>query len=229
LRTSVVESIAAKLAGCGESMAIVHGAGGYGRELLCMYDDGFRCTDFYRGTILQRSLGRMTDLVSEALVAGGLRPLEVPLELAFDHSASNEDLVHGRLLEGVLELKRQPLLAGGTRWVKRGEFHICSSDLITARVAQALIARRVIWLTDVDGVEDERGKIVDVIRNFQGAELARPTQDCTGGMRDKLLFARELANSGIESVIVNGNKGDCVVEALRAEKITVGTFVPATR
>jgi acetylglutamate kinase len=87
-----------------------------------------------------------------------------------------------------------------------GETFNINADLVASRIAMALSAGRLVYLTDVDGVLDGSGRLVSSIRAAEAEELIRGNV-ITGGMIPKIEYALEAVGSGVAKVpIINGRK-----------------------
>ena len=87
-----------------------------------------------------------------------------------------------------------------------GETYNLNADLVASRIAMALSARRLIYLTDVDGVLDAQGALISSIRADQIKEMITD-KTISGGMIPKIECALEALESGVEKVpIINGAK-----------------------
>ena len=87
-----------------------------------------------------------------------------------------------------------------------GETYNLNADLVAARIAVALSAGRLIYLTDVDGVLDPQGKLISSI----DAETIRSMvkeKTISGGMIPKIEYALDALQAGVEKVpIINGKR-----------------------
>ncbi len=87
-----------------------------------------------------------------------------------------------------------------------GETYNINADMVACRVAVALTAGRLIYLTDVDGVLDADGTLISSI----GAATVRQMiagGTISGGMIPKINYALEALREGVEKVpIINGKK-----------------------
>jgi isopentenyl phosphate kinase len=94
-----------------------------------------------------------------------------------------------------------------------------------ARQLQKDYKIKVIYVTDVDGVYDEKGKIIPVIadRNFdelKSSILGAKGVDVTGGMINKVEESLKLAKeTGIGTLIINGSKKGNLKKAILGEKV----------
>lgn len=106
-------------------------------------------------------------------------------------------------------------------------FSILSADTIAVRLATDLGARKVLFVSDVDGVLESvpgsKGRPRAILRPDR-AVLARlrPTPgapDVTGGIRGKLAALLELADAGIDAGIISGLRDGTLARALRGEEV----------
>ncbi len=87
-----------------------------------------------------------------------------------------------------------------------GETYNINADLVASKIAVALSAARLIFLTDVDGVLDSSGSLISSIGSDKiNAMLKEKT--ISGGMIPKIEFASDALKNGVEKVhIINGRK-----------------------
>jgi isopentenyl phosphate kinase len=100
---------------------------------------------------------------------------------------------------------------------------ILSTEEIFKFLAKFLKPKKIILMSDVEGVYDSKGKVIpeinknnfSKIQNFlKGADKI----DVTGGMAQKVKEAIEMAKGGIEVFIIGGKEGN-LKRCLRGEKI----------
>jgi acetylglutamate kinase len=107
---------------------------------------------------------------------------------------------------------------------EKGETYNINADLVASRMASALSAGRLILLTDVDGVMDDRGALISSI----GAGSIRNMIDkgtISGGMIPKIEYALKAIENQVEKVqIINGTKRHALLLELFTDK-GIGTEV----
>ncbi len=107
---------------------------------------------------------------------------------------------------------------------EEGETFNINADLVAGELAVALAARRLILLTDVDGVLDPSGRLVSSI----GAETAREMigkGQITGGMIPKVECALDAIRRGVRKVpIINGTRRHAILLELFTDS-GIGTEV----
>ncbi len=109
-----------------------------------------------------------------------------------------------------------------------GETLNINADTFAAALAVALKAKRLLMLTDVDGVLDKSG---DLIRSMTTAEAQRLIEDGTisGGMIPKIESCMDVIAEGVEAVvIINGKVPHAVLLELFTEH-GAGTLIERRR
>ena len=105
-----------------------------------------------------------------------------------------------------------------------GETYNINADLVAGRIAMALSAGRLIFLTDVDGVLDDSGKLISSIIS-QDIHRMVAAKTVSGGMIPKIECALEALNNGVGKVhIINGKKRHALLLELFTDK-GIGTEV----
>lgn len=121
------------------------------------------------------------------------------VDLGFVGSVSVAD---ARLLHAVLDAGMLPVIApiGAT---PDGVLLNVNADSAAAAVAASLHARRLIFLTDVEGVADENGNLIERLDSGFARELLNGPA-IGGGMRPKLRASLAAAEAGVREVIIAG-------------------------
>jgi len=105
-----------------------------------------------------------------------------------------------------------------------GETYNINADLVACHVAAALGAGRLIYLTDVDGVLDDKGKLISSIGGDDVDDLLKK-KIISGGMIPKIEFAVDALKNGIEKVhILNGKRRHSLLLELFTDR-GIGTEV----
>lgn len=108
-----------------------------------------------------------------------------------------------------------------------GETYNINADMVACRVAVALAAGRLIYLTDVDGVLDADGKLISSIDAVTIRQLSE-AGIITGGMIPKINYALEALQQGVDKVpIINGKKRHALLLELFTDR-GIGTEVTMT-
>jgi acetylglutamate kinase len=127
------------------------------------------------------------------------------------------------IIDGLTRDKFIPIIAPvGTG--EGGETFNINADLVAAKLAAALGAGRLIFMTDVDGVLDTEGNL---ITSIDAAAIRRHIDDgvITGGMIPKIEYGLDALNNGVQKVpIINGTRRHALLLELFTDK-GVGTEI----
>ncbi len=107
-----------------------------------------------------------------------------------------------------------------------GETYNINADTVAGALAGALKAKRMLLLTDVSGVLDKDGKLIEKMSVAEAIE-AIATGVATGGMIPKLETAIAAVNAGVEAVVILDGRQS---HAMLAELFTdtgAGTLIHA--
>jgi len=170
----------------------------------------------------QSSLMRRYD---EAFAAVGVTTAQVLLTHA--DLAERERMNNAR--EAILEL----LAAGAVPIVNENdtvateEIHFGDNDQLSAMVAPLLGADLLVLLTDVEGVLDESGQRISVMKNGDKLGKVRPSSAPvgSGGIQSKIDAARKACHAGASVVIAAALQPGALGAILAGED--VGTLFPA--
>jgi len=107
---------------------------------------------------------------------------------------------------------------------KDGETYNINADLVASKVAISLEARRLMLITDVDGIKDRSDNFFSSITISQAQELIQ-NKTITSGMIPKVECAIEALNHKVNKVhIINGKKRHAVLLELFTNK-GIGTEI----
>ncbi len=105
-----------------------------------------------------------------------------------------------------------------------GETYNINADLVAGKVAGALSASRLIYLTDVDGIRDAADSLVSSV-NAASVRKMIAEGTISGGMIPKIEYALDALKNGVEKVqIINGTRRHALLLELFTDK-GVGTQV----
>ncbi len=163
----------------------------------------------------------------EAFAAVGVTAAQVLLtysDLAERDRANNAR----QALEALLDAGAVPIINENDT-VATDEIRFGDNDQLSAMVAPLVGADVVILLTDVDGVLDDKGKRIAVLRSDStvGTVERRGASVGTGGMSSKLNAARKGARSGASVVIASARKPMTITQVLSGAD--VGTLIPVSK
>ncbi|MCU0597881.1 MAG: acetylglutamate kinase [Desulfobacterales bacterium] len=105
-----------------------------------------------------------------------------------------------------------------------GETYNINADLVAGKVAGALSAGRLIYLTDVDGILDGSGNLISSM-NTESIHKMVEDHTISGGMIPKIEYAMDALKSGVGKVqIINGTRRHALLLELFTDK-GIGTEV----
>ena len=113
--------------------------------------------------------------------------------------------INSEIIDKLTEQGFIPIIAP-VGYGEAGETYNINADLVASRIAMALKAGRLVLLTDVDGVLDADGKLVNSI---DAAQIKKMIDDrrISGGMIPKMEYSIKALENGVEKVqIINGTR-----------------------
>ncbi len=237
----------------GLNPVIVHGGGPQINRVLdqmgmqCRFIKGMRLTDEATMDVVEMVLGGKVnkDIVAQVNRQGGkavglsgkdgglIRAKKLHIVYQEDENKPPEIIDPG--LVGQVEkidpniintLSRQgfiPIIAPvGTG--DSGETFNINADLVAGGMAAALSAKRLIFLTDVDGVLNKSGDLISSI-DMEDIDRMLKEKSISGGMIPKIECALDALKNGVEKVhIINGNRRHALLLELFTDK-GIGTEV----
>ena len=228
----------------GMNPVIVHGGGPQiGSELKSAgiktsFISGFRVTDRKTMKIVRRVLGQEINKEIVGLIKGfGAE--------AFAMTRYNKNIIRSsklRLNEGKdlglvgkvesiqnKEIKKKidkgviPVISP-LGFNRKGECLNINADLVAGKIASSLKSEKLILLTDVEGIQEKKGKLISKINKKEAKNLLAKTV-VEGGMKPKLESCMEAISTGVRSChIIDGRLPHAVLlEVLTDEGI--GTMI----
>ncbi|HTO77484.1 MAG TPA: acetylglutamate kinase [Thermoanaerobaculia bacterium] len=220
-RAGVVSAIAGRWL-AGERPVLVHGGGKRidaalaARGIARRVHEGLRVTDretleVVVAVLADVNAGLVRELRAGGAEAFGLSEAEGGLIEADDHPPVGGVEVGfvGRVtgvasdrLVGLLERDSLPVLAPLARGPNGGPLNV-NADAAAAAIAAALGARRLLFLTDVEGVADEAGRFLELLDPASAQRLLE-SPAVSGGMRPKLAACLAASGAGVREVVIAG-------------------------
>ncbi|MDD5634236.1 MAG: glutamate 5-kinase [Candidatus Omnitrophica bacterium] len=128
-------------------------------------------------------------------------------------------------LNALLKYKALPIINENDS-VSTEEIKCGDNDRLSSLVADLANSDLLVILTDVDGVYDQKGQLID-----HGAEImnckdllikGKGSEESTGGMATKLDAVKNVSCAGIECIIARGKKENVILDVVEGQKI--GTY-----
>lgn len=225
----------------GHKLIIVHGAGSFGHPLAKRYElnKGMRTEEQRLGYgMTVCSMLELNYLVTRQLLKAGVPAVGLPPHsFAYQIESRLQDF-DPALIKKFLDQDFVPILFGDAVLDEMWGCSILSGDVIVPYLAKRLQARRVVFLSDVDGVFnsdpklDPRAKQISLVTNenlatvlqtFSFPSDKRKRADVTGEMEGKILaLKRNLA--GIEVVITSGFIAGNLIKGVQGEDVGTKIF-----
>ena len=221
-RTRVAHDIAF-LAACGINVVVVHGGGKAITKamaesgLKASFVNGLRVTDAATIAVVKKTLDEIVNRdVCEAVAAAKARPKGLPgdsvlvcQKLATDDDGNAVDLGYvGDVTEVKVKLIKKEISEGFIPIISPvaegydGKPYNINADLAAGRVASALRARRLVYMSDVPGLlsnPSDPSSLISTLKTGQVEELKRRGVIDTG-MRPKVQSAVRALQEGVQRV-----------------------------
>jgi len=147
---------------------------------------------------------------------------------------TSQDILNGKrrvvrnLLERMLEQGILPIINENDS-ISTEEITFGDNDLLSAYIAQITCADLLILLSDVDGLLDNEGRVVETVEMLDQsiAQLVTMGGHGKGGMKSKLLAAQVAASSHIQTIVANGQEEDILLRLLDGEELGTHFCLPA--
>ena len=174
-----------------KKLIIVHGTGSFGKPPALKYgymDGNIKSSKTPVAQIKAGILGLHHELI-KTLVKKGVKAISLPCDALVDFSGGkikkiNKPYIKKWLNKGFLPVINSDILPNGKY------FSVCSSDNIASYLANEFKADKLIFLTDVDGIYDDRQNLIKKILKNDLLELKyscqKSTKDVSGAMPGKI-------------------------------------------
>jgi len=212
-------------------LIIGNGAGSFGHYYVRRYNlaGGARSVKQIFGTgVVQHSVRQLNNLVTKQLLDAGVPAFSVSVASMVTCAGGKITKVFTDPIAGLLHLGAAPVVYGDLVTDTKKGVVVLSTEEIFALLIDKLEAKYnisiVIFATNVKGVLDKNGKLIDRISGAKGADFYKSTGfDVTGGMETKLAAAVAAAQHAKNVYIVSGQKSGNLLKALAGE--AVGTQI----
>lgn len=206
---------------------IVHGAGSFGHPLVVKYgiDHGVKNAEQKQGfAITHEACTELSLLVTSALNSEGMPAVSIPPAIVIVSKNKRIHSFNTSVIDDYLKSGYVPVLFGDMVPDIEIGGSVCSGDQIISYLGKG--AEKIVLATNVDGVLDDKGNVIEKITGSNFAEISRHVKepegtDVTGAMAGKI---KELLGLDTPSYIVNGLKPERI-EALMLGKKTVCTEI----
>jgi|GEM_PF-1457319 len=228
-----IRKIGSALSKVKKPFIIVHGTGGFGKipALKYRYVDGevrpglVPCARIKAGVLKLHSV-----LISE-FSRKGLDVVGFRADSMAEVSGSLIKKMRKDFLIKWLRMGFIPVVCGDMVCDEKKGLSICSSDRVAAHLAALFKAKELIFLTDVDGIFDEKGRVFAEISKKELGKfvqrLPKSPMDVSGGMRGKIEALLPYIHCSFVVRIINGLKKESLESLFKG--VSRGTLIRGKR
>ncbi len=205
----------------GLNIVVVHGGGPRIKNELAKLNieskfiNGLRVTDSQTMQVVEKSLVEFNSEIIEKLKNKDCKAegLNVSTNNVFIVEQENKELgfvgrpqsIIKEKIENIIKNKIIPIISPMGK-DSLGQKYNINADTAASAVAKGIKARRLLLMTDVEGVYDQNKKVISEIKPEKAKNLIE-TGVVQGGMIPKLLNSIEAAENGVKGVvIIDGRK-----------------------
>ena len=135
-------------------------------------------------------------------------------ELGFVGTPTN---IKGNVLKEIIKVNEVPVIAPLGLDKNNQTFNI-NADTVAGAIAKELKARRLIIISDVEGVLGNKKKLISEINSIQAKQMIN-NEIISGGMIPKINNCLDVAKNGVKAVcIIDGRKNHSILFELLSDK-----------
>ena len=232
-KEKIMDRIAQEISSIEDKKIIIHGAGSFAHPIVKRYDlhHGFRRKEqlliFSR---VKENLSILNRLIMHSLIEQ--RVACTPFTPSAFILADKARIVRAELdpMRRLLKLGFTPVLHGDIVEDASLGFSIISGDQLTNYLAKRFKPNLVVFGCDVDGIfdddpiENRNAQLIDTMnfddfQRYSQSMQKKHKPDVTGGMYGKIKEAMDIAQTGIESVIINITKPGSLVKLINKKPV----------
>jgi len=215
---SAINKIANQLKKVREPIIVVHGGGSFGHYWSVIYDMHTKPAKYSKKgiAVVKNSMVELNEIILNSFLKHGLNPYCLPpTDFMF---GDKPDLKKVKEIAKIAKDGLVPISYGDVLWYGKNKFYILSGDRIMRILAKILKPRLVIFVLNVDGVYSDM-KTKKLLYEIKGQEtsISEVRIDVTGGMNRKITESIMISKRGIDVFLVNGNKPERIVSAIKGK------------
>jgi isopentenyl phosphate kinase len=222
---SAINKIAIQLKKIREPIIIVHGGGSFGHYWSVRYDMHTKPAKYNKKgvAVVKNSMVELNKIILDSFLKNELNPYCLPpTGFMFGNKADAKKV---KEISRIAKDGFVPVSYGDVLWYGQNKFYILSGDRIMGILAKVLKPRLAIFVLNIDGVySDMKTKKILHEINGQKMTISKVEMDVTGGMTRKIKEATMISKSGIDVFLVNGNKPERIVNAIKGKKFEGTVF-----
>ncbi len=220
-----INKITAQLKKVREPIIIVHGGGSFGHYWSVIYDMHTKPAKYNTKGIsaVKNSMVTLNKIILDSFQNHKLNPYCLPpTDFMFGNKINIKKI---KEISKIAKAGMIPISYGDVLWHGKNNFYILSGDKIMRILAKILKPRLAIFVLNVDGVYSDMKtkKLLYEIKD-QSTSISKIGMDVTGGMTRKIKEATIISKSGIKVFLVNGNKPERIVNAIKGKNFEGTVF-----
>ena len=217
----------------GISIVVIHGGGPrIKRELdksniQSKFIRGLRVTDENMIKIVESVLIEFNNDIVNSLKENGSEAISIHTKKNNIIEVSQESLelgyvgipqkINNSILEDILKQKKIPIISPLGLGSNNQAFNI-NGDTAAGAVAKSLKSRRLLLMTNVEGVLDKNKKLIEEISSTEVLKMIKE-ETITGGMIPKINTCLDAVNNGVTAVgIIDGRKQHSILFEIFSDK-----------
>jgi len=229
-KQDIMDGLAESMQKSNQEIIIVHGAGSYGHVLAKKYhlNNGFTDKNQIMGfSLTLTKVQELNTLVLKSLQKKGIAAVSISPHTTITMKNHLTDSFQSELFFKYLKKGFTPVTFGDVVLDADIGFSICSGDLLIELLVKLFHPEKVIFAIDEDGLytsnpkKNPDAKFINEISNDELSDLTTKIDDhadVTKGMEGKLQVIKTIAHDNIDSILLNGNKPDCLYDVLVGNK-----------
>jgi len=229
-KKNIVDRLSKEIQKANKDIIIIHGAGSYGHILAEKYDlnNGYKNEEQKLGFAkTHTSVQQLNSMVLKSLQQNNIAAVSIPPHAIMklnDHKPLKTDF---EIFNDCIKQGLTPVAFGDVVLDKKLGFSICSGDLLIELLSKQFKPEKVIFVIDEEGLytsnpkTDKNAEFIEetTINDLEKLSTSMDGHaDVTKGMKGKIETIKNIANHGIDIVILNGNKADRLFKVLVGEK-----------
>lgn len=229
-KKQVMKRLSLEIKKANKDIILVHGAGSFGHILAKEYglNQEHQSDKQLQGFYLTHAMvQRLNSLVLESLHDNNIAAVSIPPHAILKLDNHKPTKMDYNIFRDYLDRGFTPLTFGDVTLDEKLGFSICSGDLLLQMFAEHFKPEKVIFVIDEDGLYTSNPKINKNAEFIEKATLndlnilttsSDPYDDVTKGMEGKIETIKNIALSGIDTIMLNGNVDNRLYDTLIGKK-----------
>lgn len=230
-KQETMDRLAAQIRKANTQAILIHGAGSFGHILAKQYklNSGFHQKKQVEGFALtQTTVQRLNTLVLASLQNHDIPAVSIPPHTILSLSNHMIARIDYNVFKKYLALGFMPVSFGDVALDNQLGFSICSGDLLMQLLAAEFKPQKVIFVIDEDGLYSSNPK-TDAHATFIEKTTVKDLEtlstsldahaDVTEGMKGKIQTIKQIADTGADTILINGNIHNRLYDTLKGKKV----------